>query len=142
MPDLLDSSVWIPLCAPDHIHHVRARRYWEFEAAAEIAFCRITALSLLRQLTNRHVFRDDALDGKSAWRALETWLATTGVVFLPEPAGIEECLRQWSKYHDLQGGDWTDAYLAAFALASGCRLVAFDDDFRKYAGLDFIHLQA
>jgi hypothetical protein len=31
---------------------------------------------------------------------------------------------------------------SAFAAASGRRLVAFDADFRKYAGLAFLHLVA
>lgn len=106
-----------------------------------MAFCRVTALSFLRHVTNPHIFRKAALDGASAWRALETWLSNARIAFLPEPAGIEEWLRDWARQHDLRGGQWTDAYLAAFALASGCRLVAFDNDFQKFTGLDFLHLR-
>jgi predicted nucleic acid-binding protein len=36
---------------------------------------------------------------------------------------------------------WTDSYLAAFALASKSRLVSFDGDFNRFAGLDFLHLK-
>ena len=36
---------------------------------------------------------------------------------------------------------WTDAYLAAFSFASGCRLVSFDADFRRFPGLNFLRLQ-
>ena len=36
---------------------------------------------------------------------------------------------------------WTDAYLAAFALSSGCRLAPFDADFSRVPQLDFLHLQ-
>ena len=43
---------------------------------------------------------------------------------------------------DLRAGHWTDAYLAAFAAASGCRLVAFDGDFHRYPGIEFLHLTA
>jgi predicted nucleic acid-binding protein len=54
--------------------------------------------------------------------------------------GLDELLAGWIGAMDLRGGQWTDAYLAAFAAASGCRLVAFDSDFRRYPGLEFLQL--
>lgn len=141
MPDLLDASVWLPLSAPDHVHHRRALKYWEQEAAQELAFCRVTALALLRHLTNPRILGPAALDGAAAWRALATWLAVPGIRLLEEPAGLDDWLGRWSAELDVRGGQWTDAYLAAFAVASGCRLVAFDDDFRRYRGVDFLHLR-
>ena len=35
---------------------------------------------------------------------------------------------------------WTDAYLAAFALAGGHRLVTFDQDFLRFPGLEVLRL--
>lgn len=142
MPDLLDSSVWLPLSAPDHVHYSRARRYWDDEAYEELAFCRVTALALLRHLTNPRILGDAVLDGGSAWRAVETWLAVPRVRVLQEPAGLDELLREWAAQLDIRGGNWTDAYLAAFAMASGCRLVAFDSDFSRYPGVDLLHLKS
>jgi toxin-antitoxin system PIN domain toxin len=141
MPDLLDASVWLPLSAPGHLHYPRARRYWDEEAASKLAFCRITALALLRHLTNPRILGHSALDGRAAWHALGTWLAHPEVTLLREPAGLDEILGQWAGRLDLRAGKWTDAYLAAFALASGCRLVAFDADFDRYPGVEFLHLR-
>lgn len=141
MPDLLDASVWLPLSAPDHVHYPRARRYWDNEAASQLAFCRVTALALLRHLTNPRILLEATLDGGTAWRALETWLAVPQVTLLAEPPGLDELLRKWSGQLDLRGGRWTDAYLAAFAMAGVCRLVAFDADFHCYPGLEFLHLR-
>jgi toxin-antitoxin system PIN domain toxin len=141
MPDLLDVSVWVPLSAPDHVHHARARRYWEEEAAEEIAFCRATELALLRHLTNPRILGEAALDGVGAWRALATWFRVPGIRRLTEPPGLDDWLARWSEELDPRGGGWTDAYLAAFAAASGCRLVAFDGDFGRYLGLEFLHLR-
>lgn len=138
--DLLDASVWLPLSVPDHAHHARALAYWEDEAAERVAFCRITALALLRHLTNPHVLGAAAISGAAAWRALERWLALPEVVMLPEPAGIDEILGDWSRQPGLRAGDWTDAYLAAFARAAGCRIVAFDADFKRYPGIRRLHL--
>jgi toxin-antitoxin system PIN domain toxin len=142
MRDLLDASVWLPLSAPEHVDYPRARRYWEEESASELAFCRVTALALLRHLTNARMLGSAALDGRAAWQALETWLAIPKITLLAEPPGLEELLSQWSTQIDLRGGHWTDAYLAAFAAASGCRLVAFDRDFHRYPGIEFLHLTA
>ena len=140
MPDLLDASVWVPLSAADHVHHTRARRYWDEEAADALAFCRVTALALLRHLTNPRILGEAALDGAGAWHALATWLALPRITLLAEPPGLDELLGRWGGALDLRGGQWTDAYLAAFAAASGCRLVAFDGDFRRYPGVEFLHL--
>ncbi len=140
LPDLLDVSVWLPLSAPDHVHHARARRYWDTGSADQLAFCRVTALAFLRLTTNATVLGDAVLDGPSAWRGLRTWLDSPRVVFINEPPGIDEVLGRWVMEMDIHGGHWTDAYLAAFAVAAGCRLVSFDSDFKAYSGLSFIRL--
>lgn len=140
MPDLLDASVWLPLSAPDHQHYKRARRYWDQESGDTLAFCRVTALGLLRHLTNPKIMGESVLEGAAAWDALGTWLSVPGVVMLGEPEGLDEFMGLWSREVDLRGGDWTDAYLAAFAAAGGCRLVAFDRDFLQFPGIDFLHL--
>lgn len=141
MSDLLDASVWVSLCAPDHVHYARARLYWDEEAAEEMVFCRVTALALLRHLTNPRILGKAVLDGSAAWRALATWLSVPRIRILGEPAGLDEWLGRWSGELDLRGGAWTDAYLAAFAAASDCRLVAFDADFHRYPGIKFLKLQ-
>lgn len=140
MNDLLDASVWIPLCAPDHIHHERARRYWETETAQRIAFCRVTALALLRHLTNPRIMQHAVQTSTAAWNIYEDWLALPEIVLLPDPPKLHPQLRRLSRSVNLGPALWTDAYLAAFAIAGGCRLVAFDNDFRRFPGLDFLHL--
>jgi len=140
MRDLLDASVWLPLSAPDHVHYARAKRYWDEESADELVFCRVTALALLRHLTSSKILGDAALDGRAAWCALETWLAVPQVHLISEPPGVDELLSGWSKTIGLGTGLWTDAYVAAFATAGNCRLVAFDADFRRFPGIDFLHL--
>jgi len=141
MRDLLDASVWLPLSAADHVHYARARRYWDNEASSDLVFCRVTALALLRYLTNPRILGSAALDSAAAWEALQIWLRLPDVSFLPEPAGLDELLGQWAGKLDLRAGKWTDAYLAAFAAASDCRLVAFDSDFHRYPGVEFLHLR-
>jgi uncharacterized protein len=140
MIDLLDASVWVPLSAPDHVHHERARRYWESECAEQVAFCRITALALLRHLTNSRIMRHAVLTGREAWDAYERWLSLPEIVFLDEPVGTDDQLRRLSRALDIGPSLWSDAYLAAFALAGGFRVVAFDTDFRRFPDLHVLPL--
>lgn len=142
MRDLLDAAVWLALSAPDHAHYPRARRYWDDEAAGELAFCRATELGFLRQLTNPRVLGNRALDAGAAWRALQSWRALPQITWLAEPPGVDELLAPWARQLDCRSGDWTAAYLAAFAAASGSRLVAFDPVYQRFQGIDFLHLTA
>jgi toxin-antitoxin system PIN domain toxin len=140
MIDLLDASVWVPLSAPDHVHHDRARRYWENESAEQVAFCRVTALALLRHLTNPHIMRHAVLTGSEAWDAYERWLTLPEIVFLAEPEGIDDHLRRMSRSVNPGPALWTDAYLVAFALTSGLRLVAFDAHLSRFDDLNLLRL--
>jgi predicted nucleic acid-binding protein len=101
-----------------------------------------SALALLRHLTNPRVLGPAALDGARAWKALESWLAVPRVRLSPEPDGLDGRLRRWSASLDLRTGAWADAYLAAFAVSGGYRLVGFDAGFSRYPELNFLPLRA
>ncbi|HEX6534680.1 MAG TPA: PIN domain-containing protein [Gemmatimonadaceae bacterium] len=93
-----------------------------------------------RHLSNPRVLGPAAISGAEAWRALQRWLALPETALLPEPPGIDELLARWSAELPPRAGDWTDAYLAAFANAGGCRLVAFDGDFHRYPGVSILYI--
>lgn len=139
--DLPDVNVWVALSVPDHPHHVRAARYWNSEAQDDRAFSRMTWLALPRLLSDRRVFGEAALSGATAWQILHEWTSRPEVKFMDEPPDIDAFIGHWCDAIDIRAGDWTDAYLAAFAMASGCRLVSFDADFARYPGLDRLHLE-
>jgi hypothetical protein len=141
MADLLDVSVWLPLSAEGHVHHRQAREYWSVESAEQIAFCHVTMLALLRHLGNRRIMGPDVQTTGQAWKIYQRWRDLPEVVYAPEPDGVEQQLAEWSDTLKLGSGQWTDAYLAAFAAAGGHRLVAFDADFKRFPGLDLLHLR-
>lgn len=140
MSDLLDANVWVALVATDHVHHERALRYWQEESAETVAFCRITALAFLRLVTNAHVMQHAVLTSGEAWALWQEWLRLPEVSFLNEPVGMDEQLGQFSRVMSIRPRLWTDAYLAAFAIAGGHRIVTFDEDFRKFVRLDLLRL--
>ena len=140
MSDLLDANVWVALAAADHVHHELALRYWQEESADSVAFCRVTALAFLRLVTNAHVMQHAVLTSGEAWALLQEWLKLPEVSLLGEPVGLDEQLGQFSRMLSIRPKLWTDAYLAAFAMAGNHRVVTFDGDFRKFTDLDLLCL--
>lgn len=138
--DLPDLNVWLALVDPDHQHHVRARQYWETEAAEQLAFCRVSMLGLLRLLSHAKVMRGAPFTPAEAWQAYEALRALPEVTFLAEHPRLEAQFRAWTDRPALTPHRWTDAWLAALAKTTGSRLVSFDADFHSFPDLAFLHL--
>jgi toxin-antitoxin system PIN domain toxin len=137
--DLPDINVWLGLVDGNHALHSGATRYWKEKAAPQIAFCRVSMLGFLRLSTHPRVL-SRTLSHEEAWRAYRNFLALPEVGFLVEPERAEQEFSALTFPSALPHRLWTDAYLAAFAIAGGCRLVSFDGDFRRFPGLDFLQL--
>lgn len=140
MSDLLDVNVWVALSASAHRHHAIAKKYWERRADTNLVLCRVISLSMLRLLTNRHVMKSAPLTTPQAWATLEQWLREPNVAFVSEPATLDAVFATSVSSLRLKDGDWTDAYLAAFASAGGYRLVTFDAGFKRFPALDLLYL--
>jgi len=133
---LPDINVWVALASDGHIHHGRARDWFESTAEAGAAFCRVTQMGLLRLLTNTHVMGDDVLSQRQAWIVYEQLARDHRVVFAMEPVNIEPVWKKLTQSAFAATSLWTDAYIAAFALLHNFRVVSFDSGFRKVAGLN------
>jgi toxin-antitoxin system PIN domain toxin len=140
--DLPDVNVWLALTCEDHQHHRRARRYWEGESAPRLAFCRVTMLGLLRLSTHPKVMQNRPFTAGEAWKIYRAFTALPEVLFLAESTGIEAQFAAYSETAAFPANRWTDAYIAAAAHDTGCRLVSFDADFHHFPDLDFLHLKA
>lgn len=139
MIDLLDVNVWLALVDENHTHHRAASHYWNEQIGAQTAFCRVSMLGFLRLSTQPRVL-SRTLSHHEAWHIYRRYLAIPEVWFLTEPESTELHLATLTLTDSMPHRLWTDAYLAAFALATGCRLVSFDRDFQCFPGLDFLHL--
>jgi hypothetical protein len=140
--DLPDLNVWLAFSVADHTHHQRARDYWYEEAADQLAFCRLTALGFLRLSTNAKAMGGQPLTVSQAWQSYRAFRQLPEVLLAAEPEGCEDWLERWALGKSPAPGQWTDAYLAAFAKAGGLRLVSFDGDFTRFDGLELLHLEA
>ncbi len=143
--NLCDSNVWLALALSAHVHHAAARDWLDtIDEPAAILFCRATQQALVRLLSNAAVlgpYGNPPLTNREAWAAYEALLADHRIVMrADEPVGIE------SRWQELAARDtaspklWMDAYLAAFALTGGYRLVTNDSAFRQFDGLDLLLL--
>ncbi len=139
--DLPDLNVWLALAVGDHPFHGRARRYWEEEAGERLAFCRLTALGLLRLLTNPAVLGGEPFTVAEAWGAYAALRRLPEIVVAEEPRACERILAGWARDQGFPARAWTDAYLAAFARSGRLRLVSFDADFARFAGLELLRLE-
>lgn len=128
---LPDINVWIALTCDGHVHHHRARDWFAgLEQSARLFFCRISQLGFLRLLTNEKVMGGaDVKSQEEAWRAYDRWLEDDRVSLLDEPVELEPLFRGLANSRHPAVTNWTDSYLAAFAVASRLTLVTFDQDF-------------
>ena len=135
--DLLDLNVWFALLVPEHPFHPRARAYWG--EVSDPFLVRVTALGLLRLLTNAKAMDGKPLGVREAWEVYRELRLGSGVPLLEEPEGLDQALADLVR-GGLSPRLWTDAYLAAFALAGGHRLVTLDQDFLHFPGLEVLRL--
>ena len=133
---LVDVNVWIALAYDLHGHHSVALKWFEGLGPEQALFCRATQLGFLRLLTNRKVMRNDTLNQLEAWKTYDRTLRDSRVVFVGEPTRLEPELRRLTKSSLQSTNLWTDAYLAAFASASGCSVATFDKGFAAMRGVE------
>jgi toxin-antitoxin system PIN domain toxin len=141
---LCDANVWIALAVAEHEFHALATSWFGTVVAPQsVFFCRTTQQGFLRLLTNPAVFAGYGLPGltnREAWAAYEALMADERIAFADEPRDIERLWRDFGARRTAAQKLWTDAYLAAFALAGGMQFVTTDRAFRQFRGLDLLLL--
>ena len=140
--DLPDVNVWLALAHPGHAHHIAAKKYW-LNAQSPLVFCRISMQGFLRLITQKAVMGEATHTTQEAWTIYDAHLSGGRTTFLHESDALEAQTRHISTQVAFHARDWTDVWLASFAITAGCRLVSFNNGFEQYgkAGLDFLWLR-
>lgn len=124
--NFLDANVWLALLWGRHIHSRRARQWLEQAEEEQFFFCRFTQITVLRLLTTEAIMGQDRQTMSQAWGLWDRVWADTRIAFLPEPESIEKEFRARSRLQSASPKAWADAYLLAFAITAGLKLVTFD----------------
>jgi len=139
--DLPDVNVWLALSDTRHAQHAAARQYWNGPRAAQVVFCRVTMLGLLRISSNAKAMHGQPFSNAEAWAIYHTFQGMTDCELRQEPPRLETAFASLTLDASLPHRLWTDAYLAAFAIAGSIRLVSFDTDFKRFTGLELLQLE-
>jgi toxin-antitoxin system PIN domain toxin len=141
--NLCDVNLWLALTLSEHAHGAAARRWFDqMSVPGSVLFCRVTQQAYLRLLTNAAVlapYGNPMLTNREALAAYEALLADQRVMFqADEPPGIDARWRELAVRDTASPKLWMDAYLAAFSIAAGYRMVTTDAAFGQFPGLDLV----
>ncbi len=133
---LFDTNVWLAATFPRHpFHPIAQQALKQCTPARPAVWCRATEQSFVRLASTAALHRAydaQGLTNRSVWTALDALQALPQVAWRDEPPGV---LAQWRTLAALDTASpkvWMDAYLAAFAIAGGLRLVTLDRDFKNF----------
>ena len=142
-PALVDVNVLLPLLLPQHPAHAAARQWLGLQAKNTTRYALPVQLGVLRLLSQPRVMGNSALLPEVA---LQTWADLVDAADMQELVAPQPqhalLLRQCVAGRVATPNLWTDAWLAALAIATGSTMVTFDQGFRGFAGLQLTLLQA
>ncbi len=141
---LVDSNIWFALHVTVHQFHRPAHDWLNGRGTHEALFCRCTQQTFLRLVTMRssmQLYGLPPLGNKDAWTAFEMLRADTRAGWAEEPPGLDPIWKRFSSDPRPSPNFWMDAYLAAFAIAGGYKLVTADKGFKQFKNLDLVLIQ-
>ena len=144
MRHLCDSNVFLALAVGQHAHHSRAAKWFgDLSKGDSAEFCRSTEISFLRLLTQKIAPDFLPLTNRQAWETFDRLMGDDAMGFAKEPDGIHHVWRSLGETDLASPKNLMDAYLAAFAITAGLRMVSFDHDFKIHEknGLDLLLLE-
>lgn len=140
MTFLPDINIWLALTLDLHMHHARATE-WLQRPGVQAIFCRASQQGLFRLLTTGVVMERygvKPLTNKEAWAMYDAYMADSRISYCGEPEELQSTWRQFASQGTSSPKLWMDAYLAAFAVAGGYRLITTDTAFRQWKKLDLL----
>lgn len=141
MEVLADINILLALVDTKHAHHKKSAQWFSgMEAGSKLLICRIAQMGLLRLLVNPSVMQDGVLSLREAWAFYGNFIQDPCIFEVKEPHGLQA---KWAELCFDFGSSpkvVADAYLAAFVISGGFKLVTLDKAFKQYNGLKLILL--
>jgi uncharacterized protein len=143
---LFDVNVWVAMAFGSHPHFKLAEQAFEERNSRNpVVFCRATQQAFLRLLSSpllQKAYGVVQTSNAVVWAKWQELSRLPQVRWMEEPPELAALWAQSACRDTASPKVWMDAYLAAFAIAGGLRLVTLDHDFKSYEthGLDLILL--
>lgn len=134
---LFDTNVWIALSFRPHpAHHLARDAYVRASESEPAWFCRSTEQSLLRLMTTptlQRAYQTEHFTNRIVVETLRQLQSVAAIRVLDsEPEGTRALWLELASLDSASPKVWMDAYLAAFAIRGGLRLVTLDRDFQSW----------
>jgi len=136
--DLLDANILIGTFRQDDPDHATLKVWLEetLSSGSTVTFPPLVEVAFLRIVTHPGIFRTPS-SLEEAVGFLQMVQESGLFRETPWNQRIRTQWRRWCQDLSLQGNDVNDAYLAAIAAESQCRLVTRDGGFIRFAGLNW-----
>ena len=135
---LCDVNVLVALAAERCSQHQTVRSWLAaLPAETTVYISRPAQMGMLRLLCTEAVMGPDTLRLPQAWSVYARLLASGRFAFALEPPRLDAIWAEFCLPFGQSPKIVTDAYLAAFAVAGGYRLVTLDQAFGQFKGLDW-----
>lgn len=139
MEAIADVNVLLALADVDHQHHPLFKKWFNKQSRGfKLLICRTTQMGLIRLLVSASVMDYRVLTLPQAWSFYGELVQNPSIFEANEPSNIQVKWAELCLDYGSSPKVVTDAYLAAFAIAGGLKLVSLDKGFRKFEGLDLI----
>ncbi|MGM0386440.1 MAG: type II toxin-antitoxin system VapC family toxin [Actinomycetota bacterium] len=133
---IVDANILIHAVNADSRHHDAARRWLDAAlGGGDVVGLAWTALLAFVRLTTRPGMFPRPLPVEAALAQVDGWLAAPGAVVVHPTAEHARHLRELLGARGAGGNLVPDAHLAALALEHRARIVSYDADFTRFAGV-------
>jgi toxin-antitoxin system PIN domain toxin len=142
MTCIADANVLFPLLVKGHAAHEVAMAWWGEQADATVGTCLLTQLPVFRLLTNKVAMNGAPVtptEALKAWRRLSEDPRSFHID--TQPTEHETRFTSFVFSRDPAPNLWTDAWLAALAMALDYEMTTFDRGFKSFRGLKLRLLQ-
>lgn len=131
-----DANVLLPVLTEGHAHRDPAVEWWQGCDDGDVGLCLPVRMAILRLLTNVRVMGSSTLRPVQAWDVVDQLINDPRVVLIDQtPQAHATYWRGNVARRDPSPDLWTDAWLAALAHTSDCKMVTFDRGFRSFSKL-------
>jgi toxin-antitoxin system PIN domain toxin len=135
---LVDANVLLYAVNTDAPHHERSRRWLDgaLSGADTVAFAWIALLAFVRLSTKAELF-PTPLGVEAAMDRVDAWVGAAPAVIVEPTVDHPRILRDLLRPLGSGGNLVNDAHLAALSIEHRCGIVSFDNDFDRFAGVDW-----